>query len=93
MLTVVNICDKYGDLKEAGMNDKSSKQERFKRLATKRTNNVLKALKVLGNLSNRSAYDYTNEEVDAIFNAVDKQMRVVRNKFHTFRDEKTEFKF
>ncbi len=74
------------------MNDKSLKQERFKRLATKRTNNVLKALKVLGNCSNRSAYDYTNKEVDAIFNAVDKQMKVVKNKFHTSQDEKTEFK-
>ncbi len=74
------------------MNDKSLKQERFKRLATKRTNNVLKALKVLGNCSNSSAYDYTNKEVDAIFSAIDKQARLVRNKFHASQDEKTEFK-
>lgn len=74
------------------MNEKSSKRERFKRLASRRTNNVLKALKVLGNCANTSAYEYTNNEVDTIFNAVDKQLRAVKNKFQTVRDEKTEFK-
>ena len=35
---------------------------------------------------------FIGKEVDAIFNAIDKQMRVVKNKFHNSRNDKTEFK-
>ena len=40
-----------------------NKRERFKRLAVTRTNEVLKKIRVLGNCSNRSAYEYTEEEI------------------------------
>ncbi|MEK7580554.1 MAG: hypothetical protein AAB465_03030, partial [Patescibacteria group bacterium] len=43
--------------------NQEQKRERFKRLGTQRTNSVLQRLKVLGNCSNRSAYDYTEEEI------------------------------
>lgn len=58
------------------------KGERFKRLATQRTNSVLKRLKVLGNCSNRSAYEYTEEEISKIFSEIEKTVRSVRAKFH-----------
>jgi len=58
-----------------------TKAERFKRLATKRTQNVLYALRVLGNCANRSAYEYTNEDVKKIFTAIEKQIDEVRTKF------------
>ena len=49
------------------MNQKDDKKrERFERLATLRTNVVLKRLKVLGNCSNRSAYTYTEEQIKEI---------------------------
>ena len=44
----------------------TNKKERFKRLATKRTNSILKRLEVLGNCANRGAYDYTEEEIKAL---------------------------
>jgi hypothetical protein len=63
---------------------------RFKRLATQRTNTVLQKLKVLGNCSNRSAYEYTEEEVNKIFVEVERKVKETRAKFH-FPKEK-EFK-
>src|SRR3989338_1470510 len=44
-----------------------NKKDRFRRLATLRTNTVLKRLKVLGNCSNRSSYEYTEDEINRIF--------------------------
>jgi hypothetical protein len=58
------------------------KKERFKRLATKRTNNVLQKLKVLGNCSNRQIYDYSEEQVDAMFSVIEKKLKEVKSKFH-----------
>jgi Neuraminidase (sialidase) len=65
-------------------------RERFKRLATQRTNAVLQKLKVLGNCSNRSAYDYTEDEVNKIFSEIDRRVKETRVKFHFPKDK--EFK-
>lgn len=58
------------------------KRERFKRLATQRTNTVLKRLQVLGNCANRSAYEYTEEEVNKIFSEIERKIRETKAKFH-----------
>lgn len=69
-----------------------NKRERFKRLGEYRTNEVLKRLKVLGNCANRSAYYYTEDEINKIFIEIDKMARSVKAKFH-FNDSNKEFKF
>lgn len=69
---------------------KKQKRERFKRLATYRTNEILKRLKILGNCANRSAYNYSKEDIDKIFNVISQKLREVKSKFH-FPKEK-EFK-
>ena len=58
------------------------KRERFKRLATQRTNIVLKRLKVLGNCANRSAYSYTEEDINKIFLEIERRVRETKSKFH-----------
>ena len=65
-----------------------NRRERFKRLASARTNSVLKKIKVLGNCSNRQAYDYTEEEIEKIFSTIDKYTRAVKTKFHFPKQEK-----
>jgi len=57
------------------------KRVRFKRLAEARTTTVLKKLKVLGNCANRGTYEYTSEEVRAIFKAIEDKVKEVRSKF------------
>lgn len=59
-----------------------SKKDRFRRLAAQRTNTILQRLKVLGNCSNRSAYDYSEEEIGKIFLEIERKVREVRAKFH-----------
>ena len=51
-----------------------SKNERFVRLAEKRTNMLLDGIRKLGNLSNRKNYDYTDEHVKKIFSALNKEL-------------------
>jgi hypothetical protein len=56
-------------------------RENFVRLAEARTNRVLKDLDLLGNLSNRSNYSYTEEDVRAIFRAVAKKLQEAESRF------------
>jgi len=67
-----------------------TKRERFRRLATLRTNAILKRLKILGNCANRSAYEYAEEEVNKIFSEIERKLREVRAQFHFSRNK--EFK-
>jgi len=65
-------------------------RDRFKRLATVRTNIVLKRLKVLGNCSNRNIYEYDEQDIDKIFVEIDRKVRETKAKFHF--PKKREFK-
>lgn len=58
-----------------------TRQERFKRLATSRTNAVLDKLRLIGNLANKTNYDYPEEDVRKMFSAVEKQLRSIKEKF------------
>lgn len=62
-----------------------NKRERFIRLASYRTNEILKRLKVLGNCANRSAYEYNEDDIEKIFSTVEKKIREVKSKFHYLR--------
>lgn len=64
------------------MDNQNNKRERFKRLAVYRTNEVLKRLKVLGNCANRSAYEYTEEEINKIFSEIERRVKEIKSKFH-----------
>ena len=64
-----------------------SKRDRFKRLASYRTNEVLHRLKVLGNCSNRQLYEYEKKEVDKIFMEIEKKLKEVKSRFY-FSDKK-----
>lgn len=66
-----------------------SKRMRFKRLATKRTNKVLDQLRILGNLSNKSYYEYSDQEINRTFRAIEEQLRTVKARF---RPKKRRFK-
>jgi len=67
--------------------ENETKKQRFKRLASLRTNEVLNRLKILGNCANRQIYEYSKEDVDKIFNEIGQKLREVKAKFH-FPSEK-----
>jgi len=73
------------------MASQTEKRERFRKLAVYRTNEVLKRLKILGNCANRSAYDYTEEEINKIFSEIERKVKEIKAKFH-FPNKNKEFK-
>lgn len=62
---------------------KETKREKFVRLATSRTNNVLKDLDVLSNCANIYSYDYDENDVKKIISSIDKKLKEVKQEFDT----------
>jgi len=62
-----------------------SKREKFLRLATQRTREVLYRLRILGNSANRQLYDYNESDVKKIFSAIDEQLKIIKAKFKTVK--------
>jgi hypothetical protein len=54
---------------------------KFVELANKRVSRALKAIQLIGNLSNRSNYDFTEEDVSKIFKALEDEMTDCRKRF------------
>lgn len=47
-----------------------SAKERFARLATRRVSKALKTIRLIGNLSNKSLYDFTEQDIEAIYSTL-----------------------
>lgn len=56
----------------------NEKQERFKRVASKRVQTVIDTLRLIRNCANRNNYDYTEEDVEKMFTAMDRAMKETR---------------
>lgn len=63
------------------MANKEAKQQRFRRLATQRTNAVLHRLQILGHCANPQLYDYSEEDMRKIFRAIDSEVKTIKAKF------------
>lgn len=59
----------------------SSKREKFVELAEARVNRAIKDLQLIGNLSNRSAYEFTEADIKKMFSAVQKAVDTARGRF------------
>lgn len=59
----------------------NDKAENFIRLANKRTNKIIEDIEILGNLANKNQYEYTDEQVEKIFDAIDKELIATKESF------------
>lgn len=58
-----------------------AKRQKFVELAEARVNKTLKDLQLIGNLSNRSAYDFEDADVRKIFGALQKALDTAKGRF------------
>ena len=72
--------------------EKETKHERFIRLGTGRVKSILKGIRILGNCSSRSNYEYSKKEVDQMFITITTALSECAKKFHS-KEEKEEFEF
>ncbi len=56
-------------------------REKFKELAVKRVRRAIKDLRLIGNLANRSNYDYTEEDAKKILKALKTEVANLETRF------------
>lgn len=59
----------------------SAKRDKFVELAVKRVTRAIKDMRLVGNLSNRSAYEYSEDDVKKIVRALQKEVDTVKARF------------
>lgn len=69
------------------LNNNETCEQRFKRLASHRTNQILDKLRILGNCANRNVYTYTKEDVEQIFTAIEKRVKEIKVLFKLSQKE------
>ncbi|MFQ5779197.1 MAG: hypothetical protein ACE5HN_00255 [Nitrospiria bacterium] len=63
------------------MSKYNNNRERFLRVAERRTNNILKNIRLLGNCANRQSYEFGPEEVRKVFQAIDIELKRAKGLF------------
>ncbi len=73
----------------------SSKRERFEKVAANRVQKVIDFLSLLQNCANRNNYEYTEADVEHMFNEINKVLKETKAKYTTelTKANKVGFKF
>ncbi len=64
------------------------RRKRFTDLAPIRVNNVLKHIRLVGNMTNKNNYDYFTEEFKKILKDIDDELSLVKSKFKAQENKK-----
>ncbi len=60
---------------------KETKNNRFKRVAEKRVENIIKSIRSLSGLSNSKIYEWEDIQLEKIWKAIDKEIEACKKKF------------
>jgi hypothetical protein len=58
-----------------------NKRQKFEEIATRRVNRVIKEIRLIGNLSNRSAYEFTDDDIKKISRALQRELDAMKARF------------
>jgi len=68
------------------------KQLKFVKIAEQRTNTAIKSMQLIGNLSNKRNYDYSEEQAAKIIAVLEGELKELKLKFKTASKTSTRFK-
>lgn len=68
------------------------KKANFIRIAEARTNKIIEGITLLGNLSNTSYYEYTPDQIEAMFSAIQEELDNQRKRFADSGPKKKKFR-
>ena len=77
------------------MNKDSLKRDRFQRLAERRVSRCIQSMRLVGNLGNKSVYEYTESEQKQLIAVLEAELRNLKSKFRSRQtaNDENEFKF
>ena len=64
------------------MKNEETKREKFVRIAEARTNKIINMIQLLGNCSNQSLYEYSQKDVNKIFNTIQTELDEAKKRYN-----------
>ena len=74
------------------MKNEETKREKFVRIAEARTNKIINMIQLLGNCSNQSLYEYSQKDINKIFNTIQTELDEAK-KIYSKQDSQKGSKF
>ena len=66
----------------------SKKETKFKKVASRRTENIIKHIKLLSNCSNKNNYSYSEDDTNKVFRAIDAELKICKALFNKNKPKK-----
>lgn len=63
------------------MKNEETKRDKFVRIAEARTNKIINMIQLLGNCSNQSLYEYSQKDVNKIFNVIQAELDEAKKRY------------
>ena len=63
------------------MKNEETQREKFVRIAEARTNKIINMIQLLGNCSNQSLYEYSQKDVNKIFNTIQTELDEAKKRY------------
>lgn len=63
------------------MKNEETKREKFVRIAEARTNKIINMIQLLGNCSNQNLYEYSQKDVNKIFNTIQTELDEAKKRY------------
>ena len=63
------------------MKNEETKREKFVRIAEARTNKIINMIQLRGNCSNQSLYEYSQKDVNKIFNTIQTELDEAKKRY------------
>lgn len=72
-------------------NMKETREERFKRVASRRVQEILNKMRLLRNCSDKANYSYEESQVKKIFSTIDSEWKSVKDEFNKHKAKGKKF--
>ena len=65
-----------------------TKEERFKKVASRRVQEILNKMRLLKNCENKGNYSYNEEQINKIISTIDNEWKKVKSEFNNSKPKK-----
>lgn len=78
--------------KKKKMDYKETREEKFRRIASRRVRKIIEGIRLLENCSDKANYAYGDEQVKKIFSAINNELKIANALFNKSKNKKNKFK-
>ena len=77
--------------KKNSSEERITKEDRFRKVASRRVKEILNKMRLLKNCANKNNYSYSDEQANKIIYAIEAEWRKVKSEFNNSKSKKEDF--